>query len=85
MGYGGQLGTGRQLTDEQLRHIATPSLLLLGQQSRLLAPQAVTRRATSLMPNITVKVVPGAGHGVLYQEPTAVSTHVHDFLTARES
>ena len=27
---------------------------------------------------------PGTGHGLLDQEPKAVSTHVHDFLTAQE-
>lgn len=73
-----------RLSDEQLRHIATPTLLILGQQSKLLDPQAVTRRATALMPHITIEVIPGAGHGVLYQEPNKVSTHVHDFLTAQE-
>lgn len=73
-----------RLNDEQLRRIATPSLLLLGQQSRLLDPQTVTRRATSLMPNVTVEVIPSTGHGVLYQEPEKVSAHVHDFLTDQE-
>lgn len=71
---------GQPLSDEQLRRIAAPSLILLGEQTKLLNPQTAAARARSLMPDVTVEIIPGAGHGVLYQQPEHVSARVREFL-----
>lgn len=71
----------RRLSDDDVRRISAPSLLILGEQTRLLDPRTVATRATSLMPNVAIEVIPGAGHGVLFQQPGTVSAHVLHFLT----
>ena len=74
----------RPLADDQLRRITAPSLLVLGEQTKLLHPKSAAARATTLLPRVQVEIVPGAGHGVLFQQPQGVATLVREFLSRQD-
>jgi pimeloyl-ACP methyl ester carboxylesterase len=58
-----------RLADEELRRITTRTLLLLGADTRIYDPAKVAARARRLLPDVTVDVTPGAGHGLAFQFP----------------
>jgi len=69
-----------RLTDAELRRITTPTLLLLAADTKLYEPEIVAERARGLLANVTVEVVPNAGHGVMFQEPELVTTRILQFI-----
>jgi pimeloyl-ACP methyl ester carboxylesterase len=52
------------LSDDQLRSIEQPVMLILGAKSQVLPAAEVQARAEALLPRVEVDVVPGAGHAV---------------------
>ncbi|WP_435736873.1 alpha/beta fold hydrolase [Cellulosimicrobium sp. PMB13] len=73
------------LTDAELRAITTPTLALFGAQSRLGDPVAAGRRVTENVPDAVVDLVPGGGHGLLWQLPEVVLPRVTAFLRAHDA
>jgi pimeloyl-ACP methyl ester carboxylesterase len=67
------------LTTTDARSIQKPTLLVAGERS---APplRAVVRRLAELIPNSEVKVIPGASHGMNFQNPDALDAAILDFL-----
>lgn len=63
-------GTGEQLSEEQLRRVRAPTVLLVGD---LTPPvfQESTERVRALVPNATVRTVTGAGHAMQMDAPGA--------------
>lgn len=67
-------------TDEELRGLRTPTLLLVGQQEALYDPVAAVARAKRLIPNIRAELIPQAGHELALSKPEMVNRRVLEFL-----
>lgn len=74
----------RPFTDEELRSVDLPLLVLLAERSTLLDPPSAERRLRSLVPSARVETVPGAGHGLPMEEPRLVNQRILDFLKSGE-
>ncbi|MCC5793865.1 MAG: alpha/beta hydrolase [Chromatiales bacterium] len=63
-----------------LRAFARPGLMIFGEHEVLYNPHAVGRKATRLMNDVRVEVVPGAGHAAIYDQPALVNQMIIDYL-----
>ncbi|SKC37683.1 alpha/beta fold hydrolase [Krasilnikoviella flava] len=72
------------LTDDRLRAIAAPTLAFFGADTRIGDPVAAGRRITEHVRRSRVELVPGGGHGVLWQLPDQVLPLVDGFLQAHD-
>ena len=66
-------------SDEALQRLTMPTLLLIGQNDALRDARKVAARMRKLVPELTAKIIPQAGH-VLYDTPS----HIMPFLAATE-
>jgi len=64
---------------EQLDRIATPTLILVGDQD-LATPPARSERIHDRIAGSRLQVLPGAGHTSTIEEPAAVNAAIADFL-----
>jgi pimeloyl-ACP methyl ester carboxylesterase len=69
------------LTDDQLRQIRVPVLLLTGRRSPLISPREAEDRA-SLMPDAQAEVVTGARHGPSVEQTDPVNARMLAFIAA---
>jgi len=69
------------LTDDQLRQIQVPALLLTGRRSPLISPREAEDRA-SLMPDAQAEVVAGARHGPSVEQTDPVNARMLAFIAA---
>lgn len=67
-------------TDEELRQITAPTLLLLGDHEVIYNYSAALNRATNLIPYIETTIIPGAGHALSFDQPEIVNTRILEFL-----
>ena len=51
-------------TDDELRSIDAPVTLLVGEKTEVFDADVLVARARSLLPHVTVEIVPGAGHAL---------------------
>jgi pimeloyl-ACP methyl ester carboxylesterase len=65
-----------------LRRFSVPGLIVFGRYEVLYDPDAVGRKARSLMGNVRVEVVEQAGHAAIYDRPEIVDPMIIDFLKA---
>lgn len=93
-GFDGQRPTGRDLLtalrtlgkfvraepDAELRRIAAPTLLLVGEYEAIYNPRAALRRARRAIPNLSAEIVPGTGHATIYDRPDYVNPKILAFL-----
>lgn len=61
-----------------------PILLLWGERDDVTPVQAVGQRIARVNPNATLKIVPGAGHMILDDAPSAVASAISDFVGKQE-
>ncbi|MFY9614762.1 MAG: alpha/beta hydrolase [Candidatus Dormiibacterota bacterium] len=66
------------MTLDDLRHVATPTLMLFGEQDMVTAEYAAEMQAA--LPNSKLIIVPGASHGLPMEQPDVVARHVVEFL-----
>jgi pimeloyl-ACP methyl ester carboxylesterase len=66
-------------TDADLRGVATPTLLLVGDRDEFVPVEDVLAMYR-MMPQAELAVVPGASHGFFLDRPTAFTSVVLDFL-----
>jgi pimeloyl-ACP methyl ester carboxylesterase len=66
-------------TDEELRHIQTPTLLLIGGRSVIYDPERAYRRATSLVPNLEAEIIPEASHALTIEKSEIVNARILQF------
>jgi pimeloyl-ACP methyl ester carboxylesterase len=71
------------LSDDELRSITTPALLLLGGRSELHRSRRVLDRARALMPALEAEIVPGAGHTLPFDQAEVVTDRVRAYLDSR--
>ncbi|HST64780.1 MAG TPA: alpha/beta hydrolase [Mycobacteriales bacterium] len=77
----GTLVAGPKPRPEQLCGLDVPTLLLLAERSRTHDIQKVATNARTLVPDLTVQVIPGASHHSLPADPAAeVNRALLDFL-----
>jgi len=74
-----------ELPDRELRALACPALVLLGDQERIYDPVRAADRARSLMPDAHVEVVPDLGHLLGMQRPDLINPKILDFISAGRS
>lgn len=79
--YRQRLPTPKRLTDQDLGRITMPTLLLLGEHTRLFDPHAVADRARKVLPDVTVDITPGAGHGLVFQHSDRTVRLILDFVS----
>jgi len=73
------------LTDEQLRGIAAPALVLLGERSQMYDAAQVAARIRELVPTAQVGVVPGAGHDLPMYRPDLIIDRATAFIDQAET
>jgi pimeloyl-ACP methyl ester carboxylesterase len=71
------------LTDDELRRIRAPALLLTGRHSAMISPQEARDRA-SLMPNARAEVVTGSRHGPSLEQTGPVNARITAFLATAD-
>jgi pimeloyl-ACP methyl ester carboxylesterase len=62
-----------------LRSITAPTLFVTGAED-VIAPAANAKLMAAVVPGAELEVVPGAGHGLMYQDPQKLAGVVMDFL-----
>jgi pimeloyl-ACP methyl ester carboxylesterase len=68
------------LSDEELRSMRIPTLLLIGQQEVLYDPAAALNRAKRLIPNLETELVPQASHEMAFGKHELVDARILRFL-----
>jgi pimeloyl-ACP methyl ester carboxylesterase len=69
------------LSDVELRRLAAPTYLLMGQYEVSFNPYKAIKRGLSLLPNvIAAEIVPGVGHTMVHGQPDWVIARVISFL-----
>ncbi|MEO3876465.1 alpha/beta fold hydrolase [Nonomuraea sp. B12E4] len=72
--------SARPFTDEELRSINLPALVLLAQRSILVSARPALARAQSLIPGVRAEIVPGIGHGLPAEAPDLVNARLLRFI-----
>ncbi len=67
-------------TDEELRRINTPILLLLGEQDITFDAHAAWNRAKNLLPNFEGEVLPAVGHALTMERSEIANARILTFL-----
>jgi pimeloyl-ACP methyl ester carboxylesterase len=67
-------------TDEQLRSLQAPTLLLIGQQEVIYDVPATLERARRLVPHLEADLIPNASHEMTYSQAGVVDEHILQFL-----
>ena len=62
-----------------LKSITAPTLFVTGAED-VIAPAANAKLMAAVVPGAELEVVPGAGHGLMYQDPQKLAGVVMDFL-----
>ncbi len=69
----------KAFSDDELRQLSVPTLLLIGGQSVIYNPKRVYQRATSLNPNITAEIVEDATHSLNAEKADIVNERILRF------
>jgi pimeloyl-ACP methyl ester carboxylesterase len=67
-------------SDEELRKIHTPMLLLIGDHEVIYKPERVIRRATQFVTGLKAEIVPDANHNAQVTAPDVINQKIMDFL-----
>ena len=71
-------------SDDELRSLQVPTLLLIGQQEVIYDPVASVERARKLIPHIEADLIPNASHDLAYFQANLVDKRILEFLTDKE-
>jgi pimeloyl-ACP methyl ester carboxylesterase len=66
-------------SDQELRRIQAPALLVVGGRSVIYNPNRALRRATRLMPNLEAEIVPDASHALNAEKAELVNARILQF------
>jgi pimeloyl-ACP methyl ester carboxylesterase len=75
----------RVFTDEELRKVRTPILLLIGDCEVIYKPQKAIQRAKRLIPSLRAEIIPHANHIAEYTAHEAVNREILDFFGEGET
>jgi pimeloyl-ACP methyl ester carboxylesterase len=68
-------------TDDELKRMDLPALLLIGAGEKIYNPKKAVERAQRLMPNLTAEIIPNVGHTLNMEQPEIVNTRILSFLS----
>ena len=77
--FGGWRGQAEVLSDEELRALRVPTLIVWGGRDRF-APVAHAQRAARLLPHARLAVIPDSGHSPNWERPARLADLVMAFL-----
>lgn len=69
-----------EFTDDELRQIKIPALLLIGEKEVIFSPPKAIDRAKRLMPHIQAEMIPEASHLSSMDQPEMVDARILKFL-----
>ena len=69
-------------TEEELRQVDHPALLLIGSEEKIYNPQKAIKRAQSWMPDLTAEIIPDAGHLLIMDRPDIINARILKFLSS---
>lgn len=75
--FNARMGALPLFTDDELRRLTMPTLLMVGSKDALRDEEKIAARLRQFVPQLTVRIVPGAGHALLNTVDT-----VMQFLSA---
>ena len=84
-GFRHALPMPKKASDDQLRNLATPTLLYMAAESEIYDAAKAESRARTLMPNVEIIVVEGAGHGLPLTHAERTWTDVLDFVDRHDT
>jgi pimeloyl-ACP methyl ester carboxylesterase len=67
-------------SDDELKHLAVPTLLLIGAREIMYDPAQAAEIARRLIPGLQVEIIPGASHFVNSDQPDKVNDSMLRFL-----
>jgi pimeloyl-ACP methyl ester carboxylesterase len=67
--------------DAELRDIAQPTCLLVGDQEKIFHPDRMVERALRLMPRCEAEIIPNAAHLLLIDQPETINLRMITFLS----
>lgn len=67
-------------TDEELKSVKVPILLLLSEHEVIYDPQPALKRASTFVPGIEAEIVKNAGHVLSMEQPEYINARVLRFL-----
>jgi pimeloyl-ACP methyl ester carboxylesterase len=71
-------------TDDELKQIEPPVLLLIGALEKIYNLKKAIERAERLIPKLTSEIIPNAGHTLMMDQPDIINRRVLDFLGLHE-
>lgn len=74
------LNRPRILSDDELRCILAPTLLMIGEREVIYNPQKAIQRARHCIPNLSAELVPETGHALNIEQADMVNRRVLAFL-----
>jgi pimeloyl-ACP methyl ester carboxylesterase len=69
-------------TDEELKQIDLPALLLIGAGEKIYNPKKAIERAERLIPNLTAEIIPSVGHTLNMEQPEIINSRILEFLSS---
>jgi pimeloyl-ACP methyl ester carboxylesterase len=69
-----------ELSDAELRRVACPALVLVGEAERIYNAHAAVERAATFIPRVTAEIMPGLGHLLGMQDAPLVNVRIRRFL-----
>jgi pimeloyl-ACP methyl ester carboxylesterase len=72
-------------SDDELRQLRLPTLLLIGDHEVLYDPALALNRAVKLIPGICAELIADAGHLLIMEQPEIVNRRIVDFLERIET
>jgi len=69
-------------TDEELKQIGLPALLLIGAGEKIYNPQKAIERAQRWMLDLTAEIIPNAGHLLIMDQPEIINALILRFLNS---
>ena len=69
-------------TDEDLKQVDHPALLLIGAEEKIYNPQKATQRAQRWMPDLTAEIISDAGHLLIMDQPEIINACILKFLSS---
>jgi pimeloyl-ACP methyl ester carboxylesterase len=70
----------REFSDDELKAIKVPTLLILGNKEMVYSPTKAAERASRILPNSKVILLPDCGHAIPFDAPKEASNAIDSFL-----
>jgi len=71
-------------SDEELKQIKLPALLLIGTGEKIYNPKKAIERAQRWMTDLTAEIIPNVGHTLNMEQPETINERILKFLSSDE-